>query len=89
MGYIGIVWPKKHSPEVWSVPPVTPCICTLILLCPLQNQYGYVLKSFHLNEVSKFNFVLHLSRNAEFQGEMVTYLHVHTYVQLQYRDDEL
>jgi len=26
LGYIGIVWPKGHSPEVWSVPPVTPCI---------------------------------------------------------------
>ena len=27
LGYIVIVWPKEHSPEVWSVPPVTPCIC--------------------------------------------------------------
>jgi len=26
LGYTGIVWPKEHSPEVWSVPPVTPCI---------------------------------------------------------------
>ena len=26
LGYMGIVWPKEHSPEVWSVPPVTPCI---------------------------------------------------------------
>ena len=26
LGYIGIVWPKEHSPEVWSVPPITPCI---------------------------------------------------------------
>ena len=26
LGYIGIVWPKEHSSEVWSVPPVTPCI---------------------------------------------------------------
>ena len=26
LGYIVIVWPKEHSPEVWSVPPVTPCI---------------------------------------------------------------
>ena len=26
LGYIGIVLPKEHSPEVWSVPPVTPCI---------------------------------------------------------------
>ena len=23
LGYIGIVWPKEHSPEVWSVPPGT------------------------------------------------------------------
>ena len=29
LGYIGIVWPKEHSPEVWSVPPVTPCIHVL------------------------------------------------------------
>ena len=27
LGYIGIVWPKEHYPEVWSVPPVTPCVC--------------------------------------------------------------
>ena len=26
LGYIGIVWPKEHSPEVRSAPPVTPCI---------------------------------------------------------------
>ena len=26
LGYIGIVWPKEHSPEDWSIPPVTPCI---------------------------------------------------------------
>ena len=30
LGYIGIVWPKEHSPEVWSVPPVTPCINTYV-----------------------------------------------------------
>ena len=29
LGYIGIVWPKEHSPEVWSVPPVIPCIVFL------------------------------------------------------------
>ena len=28
LGYIGIVWPKKHSPEVSHIPPVTPCIHT-------------------------------------------------------------
>ena len=26
LGYIGTVRPKEHTPEVWSVPPVTPCI---------------------------------------------------------------
>jgi len=26
LGYIGIVLQKEHFPEVWSVPPVTPCI---------------------------------------------------------------
>jgi hypothetical protein len=26
LGYIGIVWPKEHPPEVLSVPPVTLCI---------------------------------------------------------------
>ena len=26
LGYIGIVWPKEHFPEVSHIPPVTPCI---------------------------------------------------------------
>ena len=25
LGYIGIFWPKEHSPEVLHIPPVTPC----------------------------------------------------------------
>jgi len=33
LGYIGIVWPKEHSPKVWSVPPVTPCIYIYIYTC--------------------------------------------------------
>ena len=32
LGYIGIVWPKEHSPEVWSVPPVTLCIYIYIYI---------------------------------------------------------
>ena len=31
LGYIGIVWPKEHSPEVSHIPPVTPCIYTVCL----------------------------------------------------------
>jgi len=29
LGYIGIVWPKEHPPEVLHIPPGTPCIHTL------------------------------------------------------------
>ena len=31
MGYIGIVPHKEHSPEVLSLPPVTPCIHVLLI----------------------------------------------------------
>jgi len=30
LGYIGIVWPKEHSPEVRSFPTGTPCIMKTI-----------------------------------------------------------
>jgi hypothetical protein len=33
LGYIGIVWPKEHSPEVSHIPPGTPCISCKYLLC--------------------------------------------------------
>ena len=32
LGYIGIVWPKEHSPEVRSFPPGTPCIYIYIYI---------------------------------------------------------
>ena len=45
LGYIGIVRPKEHSPEVWHIPPGTPCIFilvyTLILLPTLLHYYHY------------------------------------------------
>jgi hypothetical protein len=30
LGYIGIVQHKEHSPEVWHIPPGTPCILTVL-----------------------------------------------------------
>ena len=38
LGYIGIVWPKEHSPEVWSVPPVTLCISLFNSAVPTRTQ---------------------------------------------------
>jgi len=35
LGYIGIVWPKEHSPEVRSFPPGTPCMCIYIYIYTL------------------------------------------------------
>ena len=32
LGYIGMVWPKEHPPEVWHIPPGTPCIYIYIYI---------------------------------------------------------
>ena len=32
LGYIGIVYHKEHPPEVWSFPPVTPCILICVYI---------------------------------------------------------
>jgi hypothetical protein len=37
LGYIGIVQRKEHSPEVLSIPPGTPCICTVLDECDTRN----------------------------------------------------
>ena len=42
LGYIGIVWPKEHSPEVRSFPPGTPCIYRVLFqlfLCSLKGRW--------------------------------------------------
>jgi len=31
LGYIGVFYLKEHSPEVWNIPPGTPCIWGKIL----------------------------------------------------------
>jgi len=31
LGYIGIVQHKEHSPEVFSIPLVTPCLCKMMV----------------------------------------------------------
>ena len=48
LGYIGIVWPKEHSPKVRSFPPGTPCIYIYIYIlyinvCILYIQYIHTL----------------------------------------------
>ena len=37
LGYIGVVSPKEHSPEVWSFPPVTPCIFIFLYIYYILN----------------------------------------------------
>ena len=32
LGYIGIVQHKEHSPEVFPIPPGTPCIAVFVIL---------------------------------------------------------
>ena len=33
LGFFGIVSHKEHPPEVWSLPPVTPCIYIHTYMC--------------------------------------------------------
>ena len=42
LGYIGIVQHKEHSPEVFSIPPGTPCI--LCITSEHKSQNGKCLK---------------------------------------------
>jgi len=38
LGFFGIVSHKEHPPEVWSLPPVTPCI---LRYCPCLKTLEY------------------------------------------------
>jgi hypothetical protein len=31
LGYIGILYHKEHPPEVWHIPPGTPCIYVVLM----------------------------------------------------------
>ena len=48
LGYIGIVWPKEHSPEVSHIPPVTPCIICW-RWCDLQDRVNFVTSTYGSN----------------------------------------
>ena len=49
LGYIGIVWPKEHSPEVWHIPPGIPCIGIMRKLNEASGEIFCLLKMwFHI-----------------------------------------
>ena len=48
LGYIGIVQHKEHPPEVWYVPPVTPCIL-LITTLALKNAIQSTSSRLHIS----------------------------------------
>ena len=50
LGYIGIVEHKEHSPEVWSVPPVTPCIYYIYII---KEMPGLVASGTHCSILQK------------------------------------
>ena len=53
LGYIGRVWPKEHSPGVWSVPSVT--LCILYSTADLRNLFALDLFSCGCLSRSKWN----------------------------------
>jgi hypothetical protein len=32
LGYIGLLYPKEHPPEVWHIPPGTPYMCVYVYI---------------------------------------------------------
>jgi len=54
LGYIGIVWPKEHSPEVRSFSPGTPCIYCIFLMLRIRRG----LFRMKLNITARFTYVL-------------------------------
>jgi len=44
LGYIGIVQHKEHSPEVLSIPPGTPCIFRVLILCVNRDSTELLVK---------------------------------------------
>ena len=65
LGYIGIVWPKEHSPEVRSFPPETPCIYIYIYIYIYICMYIYVaFHNSHLNLPFCFtNILIYFNRH--------------------------
>ena len=51
LGYIDTVWPKEHSPEVWSVPPVTPCIVIPNLFIVSRNSVYWISRWPHSHQI--------------------------------------
>ena len=45
LGFFGIVSHKEHPPEVWSLPPVTPCICSRLHAYKLRRKHTRVTYS--------------------------------------------
>ena len=61
LGYIGIVWPKEHSPKVRSFPPGTPCIYIYIYIFPFIIYDNYLPKlftSFYLPQIGGTGLVV-------------------------------
>ena len=55
LGYIGIVWPKEHSPEVRSFPPGTP----VYTVCPRRNvpDFGRVFLMLKYTDITQNTYV--------------------------------
>ena len=58
LGYIGIVGPKEHSPEVRSFPPGTPCICVTYKLRHVTFLLFNTLEKEKLQYFNKVMFVV-------------------------------
>jgi len=72
LGYIGIVWPKEHSPEVRSFPPGTPCICMCVCARERERERERVHGVFE-----HFAFIIKANECFKFPDEYDTSVHIY------------
>ena len=53
LGYIGIVWLKEHSPEVFHIPPGTPCIYIQYVLGGNVPDFGRMFLTLRYTDITK------------------------------------
>ena len=58
LGFLGVVWPKEHSPEVSHIPPVTPCISSITKGLMLTLKLSKHVSKYHWNVLDRILILL-------------------------------
>jgi len=74
LGYIGVVWPKEHSPEVRSFPPGTTCIYIYI------HKQTYIYINTYVHICVYIHIFVHVHTCIYIYAYIRTYIHTCIYI---------